>query len=149
MAWAKAYLCTKWHLDPCIRLAAIDMGRKLGRGSAPFLGRVAGSPSNTKSPWLTIVTDRQTGQTDRHDRQRTDSIRRTVLQMVAQKLVATAIKEFLVLFVSIVLHHTKLRVPYSRGGRCPQCPLCLRLCVKGVVYGTACDLESWPCTCLI
>jgi len=25
-----AYLCSKWHLDPCSRLATRDMGRKLG-----------------------------------------------------------------------------------------------------------------------
>jgi len=30
VAWADAYLRTKWHLDPSIRLATIDMGRKLG-----------------------------------------------------------------------------------------------------------------------
>jgi len=37
LAWAKAYLCTKWHLDPSIRLAITDMGRKL-RGVPPFWG---------------------------------------------------------------------------------------------------------------
>jgi len=30
VAWAEAYLHTKWHLDPCSRLATVDMGRKLG-----------------------------------------------------------------------------------------------------------------------
>jgi len=30
VVWAEAYLRTKWHLDPCSRLAAIGMGRKLG-----------------------------------------------------------------------------------------------------------------------
>jgi len=30
VAWAEAYLRTKWHLDPPNRLATIDMGRKLG-----------------------------------------------------------------------------------------------------------------------
>ena len=30
MAWAEAYLRTKWHLDPSIRLTATDMGRNLG-----------------------------------------------------------------------------------------------------------------------
>ena len=29
VAWAQAYLCTKWHLDPSSRLATTDMGRKL------------------------------------------------------------------------------------------------------------------------
>jgi len=38
VAWAEAYLHTECHLDPCSRLATIDMGRKLG-ASAPFLGR--------------------------------------------------------------------------------------------------------------
>jgi len=38
-------------------------------------------------PQYTNVTDRQTGQTDRQDRQRYDSIGRTVLQTVAQKCV--------------------------------------------------------------
>ena len=76
------------------------MGRNLG--AVPFGGGGAGSPSNTMWPgprptcmpsfilirqtvWpqYTNVTVRQTGQTDR---QRSDSIRRTVLQTVAQKL---------------------------------------------------------------
>jgi len=50
VAWAEAYLCTKWHLDPSSRLATIDMGRKLGGECAPCLG--AGSPSSTMSPRL-------------------------------------------------------------------------------------------------
>jgi len=29
VAWAEAYLCTNWQLDPCSRLAT-DMGRRLG-----------------------------------------------------------------------------------------------------------------------
>jgi len=49
VAWAEAYLHTKYHLDPSSRLATIIMCRKLG-GSAPFWGGGAGSPSNTKSP---------------------------------------------------------------------------------------------------
>jgi len=32
VAWADAYLRTKWHLDPSSRLDTIDMGRKLGVG---------------------------------------------------------------------------------------------------------------------
>ena len=75
------------------------MGRKWGL--CPFRGGGAGSPPNTMWPgprptgvpsfvlirptvWpqCTNVTDRQTGRTDR---QRTDSIGRTVLQTVAQK----------------------------------------------------------------
>jgi len=35
VAWAEAYLCTKWHLDPSSCLATIDMGRKVG-GCALF-----------------------------------------------------------------------------------------------------------------
>ena len=30
MAWAEAYLRTKWHLDPSSRLATTDMDRKWG-----------------------------------------------------------------------------------------------------------------------
>jgi len=41
VAWAKAYLRTKWHLDPSSCLATTDMGWKL-RGCASFGG--AGSP---------------------------------------------------------------------------------------------------------
>jgi len=41
---------TKWHLDPCSRLATIDVGRK--SGAPPLFGEEAGSPSNTKSPGL-------------------------------------------------------------------------------------------------
>ena len=35
VAWAEAYLRTKWHLDPSSRLATIDMGRKLGGVAVP------------------------------------------------------------------------------------------------------------------
>ena len=49
VAWAEAYLHTKWHFNPSSRLATTDMGRKLGAVS-PFLGGGAGSPSNTMSP---------------------------------------------------------------------------------------------------
>ena len=34
VAWAEAYLCTKWHLDPTSHLATTDMGRKLEEGCA-------------------------------------------------------------------------------------------------------------------
>jgi len=33
----EAYLRTKWHLDPCSRLATIDVGRKFGE-ALPLLG---------------------------------------------------------------------------------------------------------------
>jgi len=48
MAWAEAYLRTKWHLDPSSRLATMCMGQKVV-GCAPFLGG-AGSPTNAMSP---------------------------------------------------------------------------------------------------
>ena len=51
VAWAEAYLRNKWHLDPSSHLATIDMCLKLGC-FALFLGRGAGSPSNTMWPGL-------------------------------------------------------------------------------------------------
>ena len=47
VAWADAYLRTKWHLDPSSRLATIDMGRKLG-APLPFRGGELG-PHLTQS----------------------------------------------------------------------------------------------------
>jgi len=49
VAWTKANLRAKCHLDLSSRLVTIDMGRKLGRGSAPFLGGELG-PHVTRSP---------------------------------------------------------------------------------------------------
>ena len=49
-AWTKAHLRAKCGLDPSSHLATLDMGRELGRSSAPFWGGGAGSPSNTKLP---------------------------------------------------------------------------------------------------
>jgi len=49
VAWAEAYLPTKWHLDPSKHLATTDMGRKLG-APHPFGGWEAGSPSKTMWP---------------------------------------------------------------------------------------------------
>ena len=37
MAWAEAYPSTKWHLDPCSRLAT-TRGPKLGAAMPPFRG---------------------------------------------------------------------------------------------------------------
>jgi len=37
VAWAEAYLDTKWHLNPSSHLSTMDMGRKLG-GCVPFEG---------------------------------------------------------------------------------------------------------------
>jgi len=45
-AWAEAYLCTKWHLDPSSHLATIDMGQKLG--DRALLGDL--------DPHLTVLT---------------------------------------------------------------------------------------------
>jgi len=39
LAWAQAYLHTKWHLNPSSCLATTDMGQKLG-GCAPFGGEL-------------------------------------------------------------------------------------------------------------
>ena len=71
VAWAEAYLPTKWHLDPSSHLATTHMGRKLGGWAVPLWGGGAGFPSNTCMPsfiliHLTVlpqytdVTDRQT-----------------------------------------------------------------------------------------
>jgi len=38
VAWAKAYLHTKWHLNPSSHLATIDMGQKLEAMPLHFLG---------------------------------------------------------------------------------------------------------------
>jgi len=38
MAWAEAYLHTKWHLDPSSHLATTNMGQKLG--ALPFGVRI-------------------------------------------------------------------------------------------------------------
>jgi len=38
VAWAKAYLHTKWHFDPLRHLATIDRGRKFGAAVPPFSG---------------------------------------------------------------------------------------------------------------
>jgi len=46
VAWAEAYLRTKWHFDPYRRLARIDMGQRVGAAVPPF-SRGAESPSNT------------------------------------------------------------------------------------------------------
>ena len=50
VAWAEAYLRTKWRFGPCSRLAAIDMDRKLE--APPLFGERAGCASDTKSPGL-------------------------------------------------------------------------------------------------
>jgi len=50
VAWAEAYLHTKWHLDASSRLATIDMGRKLG-DSVPFCYRGNWVPIQHNVAW--------------------------------------------------------------------------------------------------
>jgi len=61
-SWAEAYLRTKWHLDPSSRLAATDMGRKLGSlcplgmELGPHLTQCCpgrGLPPHQVAPWST------------------------------------------------------------------------------------------------
>ena len=101
VAWAGAYIHTKWHFNPSSHLAITDMRRKFG--AVPLWGAGAGPPSNTMWPgprptcmpsftlihptfWpqYTNVTDRE----DRQVRERSDSIGRTVLETVARKLLS-------------------------------------------------------------
>ena len=108
VALAEAYLHSKWHLDLASRLAATEMGRKLG-GLRPLFWGTAGSPSNTKLPgprptsipsgilicptvWpqYTNVTDGQTNRTG----QQSDSIGQTLLQTVTQKLEVSLVALF-------------------------------------------------------
>jgi len=49
VAWAEAYLRTKWHLDSFNRLATIDMGRKLG--AVPFFGEGSWVPIQYNVAW--------------------------------------------------------------------------------------------------
>jgi len=98
VAWAEACLRIKCYPDPSSRLAAIDMGRKVGRellcpfpwGLSLHLTQCGLDEAclytsgilihSTVWPQYTNVTGRQTDrQTDRQDRQRSDSIGRTVL----------------------------------------------------------------------
>jgi len=86
-------LHTKWHLNPLSHLAATGMGLKLG--AVPLWGGGAGCQCNTMwpgprptmhakfhiDPFNRLATlhqryrqQKQTGQTDRHERQRSDSI---------------------------------------------------------------------------
>jgi len=86
-------------LDPSSRLATMDMGQKLGRGLCPIFGDWELGPHLTQcgrakaylhakfhlDPCSRLATVHQRQRQDRTDRQRSDSIRRTVLQTVAQK----------------------------------------------------------------
>jgi len=51
VAWAEAYLRTKWHLEPSRRLATTDMGRKLGVGLPPPLGGKLGPHLPQVASW--------------------------------------------------------------------------------------------------
>jgi len=91
-AWAKIYLRTKWHLNPSSCLATTDMDQKLGL--CPFCGGRAGSPSKTLWPgprptsmpsFILIHPTVWPQYSNVTDRQRSDSIWRTVLQTVVQK----------------------------------------------------------------
>jgi len=106
VAWDEAYLRTKWHLDPHSRLATIHMGRKLAGGAVPPIREELG-PHLTQcgrddaylhakfhldpSSRLATIHQRRrnshtNGQdTNGQDRQRSDTIGRTVLQTVAQR----------------------------------------------------------------
>jgi len=93
VAWAEAYLHTKWHLNPSNHNR---YGPKNG-GLCPFVGGGAGSPCNTRWPgprptcmpsFILIhqtVWPQYTNITDRTDRQWSDGIGQTILQTVAQK----------------------------------------------------------------
>ena len=132
----EAYLHTNWHLDPCSHLAATDMGWKLGVCVCPFgggelglhltqCGQGRGLPACQVSSWsdepfgLNTPT-LQTAQTDRTDRQTdrqwTDSIRRTVLQTVAQKSQKNAITSVVNAFRRKL---TRMRLLVT-GGFCAQ-----------------------------
>jgi len=53
VAWAEAYLHTKWHLDSYCHIAIWSQriwAENCGRGLCPFRGGGAGSPSNTLWP---------------------------------------------------------------------------------------------------
>jgi len=61
MAWAEAYLRTKWHLDPSTPLVTLNMGRQVGERYAPFWGPGPTSTyifiDPTVWPQQTIVTE--------------------------------------------------------------------------------------------
>jgi len=89
VAWAEAYLRTKWHLDPSCHLAT-TYKPKLRGGALPLCGRGAVSPPNavcsgpkpTSMPCFVLIHPtvwrQYTNVTDRQDRktyrQRSDSV---------------------------------------------------------------------------
>jgi len=54
----EANLHTKCHLDAYNRLDTTEMGQKLGRGSAPFLGKADESPSSTTWPGIRPISEK-------------------------------------------------------------------------------------------
>jgi len=95
VAWAEATPHTKCYLDPCSRLAATH-GPKIGGGCAPLgqgelgphltqCGQRRNLPACQVSSW-SVQPFGHSARTSQTDRQRSDSIGRTVLQTVAQKL---------------------------------------------------------------
>jgi len=85
IAWVEAYLFTTWHLDPSSHFATTDMDRKLGEGTwVPIQHNVARAEAYLLAkfhldPCNRLVTIHQRYGQDRTDRQRSDSIGRTVL----------------------------------------------------------------------
>jgi len=56
VAWAEAFLHTKWHLDPSSHLATTDMGRKLGGGElGPHLTQCGRGPRPTCMPSFILI----------------------------------------------------------------------------------------------
>jgi len=90
-----------WHLDPSSHLATTDMGRKLG--AVPLLGGTGSGSPSAQWPGLrptsvpsgivmrSTIWPQYTNVTDKQDIQRSDSIGRTILQTVAQKLIKTQV----------------------------------------------------------
>ena len=93
VAWAEAYLRTKWHLNPSSRLATTDMGRNILEDYAPFWGWELGPHLTQRGhgrglylrakfhldPSNRLAAIHKCYRQDRQrDRQRSDSIGRTV-----------------------------------------------------------------------
>ena len=99
VAWAEAYLRTKWHLNPSSRWATIGMGWKLGACAplwedelGPHLTQYGHAEAYLMPIFILIhptVWPQYTNVSDRTNRDRTgqwsDGIERTVLQTVAHQ----------------------------------------------------------------
>ena len=93
----KAHLHVKCRVDPSSRLATMGMGRKLERGLPPFWGGVSWVPMRAKfhlDPSNRLATIHQRYIQDKTDRQRSDSIGRTVVQTVTQKFMSGFSRNF-------------------------------------------------------